>query len=81
MTVICPADSSRFSESDWLDLNVWLAISPTTTCPCCGELLVRLEDGRVQVTGAIGLAYATRLANEIGRFVNRPVAVVVRAGR
>ena len=77
MTVICPADASRFSESEWIDLNVWAATSASVTCPCCGDLLVELENGVVQVRGAIGMGYATLLAAEIGQCIRRPLTVRV----
>ncbi len=81
MTLICPADRPRFSESDWIDLNVWFAVSSSTRCPCCGEPLARLEDGRVRVMGSIGVGFATHLADEIRRYVSRPLTVIVSAAR
>ncbi len=78
MTVICPAEADRFSESEWIDVNVWAAMSSSVRCPCCGDPLIHLEAGIVEVRGAIGMDYAMHLAAEIGSRICRPLAVRVQ---
>lgn len=78
MTVICPANASRFTEAEWIDLNVWAATSDLVHCPCCGELLVTLENGVILVPGAIGTRFPVRLAAELGKRVPRPLTVRVQ---
>lgn len=79
MTMICPADSRAFSATDWAGLNTWAALSRAARCRCCGDLLVRLDHRRVEVTGAAGLEFATLLASEIGQYIGRPLSVRVLA--
>jgi hypothetical protein len=81
MTLIRPADRQRFTEAEWASINVWFALSSSATCACCGEPLAQLEDGRVQVPGSVGVGFASRIADEIMRYVSLPLMVVVNAAR
>jgi hypothetical protein len=57
MTVICPADASRFTESEWIVLNFLVPTSDAVHGSYCGEQLVSLENGVILATGAIGTRF------------------------
>jgi hypothetical protein len=81
MTVICPANASRFTEAEWIDLNVRAATSDLVHCLCCGELLVSLENGVILVPGAVGTRFPVKLAAELGKHVASPLTVRVQGPR
>ena len=78
MTLICRADRRRFTDTERASLHSWLERSPLAVCSCCGEPLAEIAERSILVQGSIGVGFAARLADEIGRIVPRPLIVVVR---